>query len=591
MVLAEASARGVDRERLIALVWDEVDASSTRQRLRQILYSISRKIGSAVLKTDGSHVSLDPGITVAWARGADEYRTPIDSSAFEHWLDGVRVAAARRREDSLRSQFDLAWNVGDWNRTVDLGRQLVEDGFSGQPALERLLWAAGRVGRSTEAQAVMASAGVNPSLPQQQSNQVTFGRDEELALLRSIMQAEFDGARVVLIEGAPGSGRSHILDCFVSEAKVRSPGLALVRGSGARAAKSVTLNALLGGIPSSDLSGLLDELDEPSKRLLSLAIEGGLNRDLDWSLTSVRLLSGVRDLFEARAGPDGLLIAIDDANNADPTSLACLASLLRNPPSPLTVAMVSDGRSPLIRDLVGDVVESISAFRRIPVQPLSAGDAAQLFDHLCGPLDYHGPRDVFGASAGYPRTVCEIARLGLHTPERSSSELVRELVSTRIEYLDKQGRELLQLTSIMDRGFPLTCLPGEFSASLEELEATGLLESRDGFIRPAGSLVRDALFGQMSAVSVKEYAALILRLAGRSISWFPAEIVDLTAQSGQPVKAFRLAIREVRRARRQGGSREAFSLARSAISLAPSVRHELKLKLLGVRLGGWIPFP
>jgi DNA-binding SARP family transcriptional activator len=111
-----ASRSSVSRDRLVALLWPELDAESARHRLSDSVYVIRRALGKAAVVTAGDDVRLD-AIQVrvdvrdferALDAGALEEAVALytgafldgfhmsDAAEFERWVDDERTRLAGR---------------------------------------------------------------------------------------------------------------------------------------------------------------------------------------------------------------------------------------------------------------------------------------------------------------------------------------------------------------------------------------------------------------------------------------------------------------------------------------------------------------
>jgi len=112
-ILATADAAGITRERVMAVLWSEVDEDRARHGLSQALYNIRRDLGTEVvlstpaLRLDPDRISSDvaefKAATAAksWATAASLYTSPFldgfhlaDAPEFERWAESQRATLA-----------------------------------------------------------------------------------------------------------------------------------------------------------------------------------------------------------------------------------------------------------------------------------------------------------------------------------------------------------------------------------------------------------------------------------------------------------------------------------------------------------------
>jgi len=145
-VLAVARERGVTRDKLIGLLWPEVDEARARSALSQALYALKRDSGEADLITGYDRLALNPGVVTcdaseledALARGdvaraANLYTGAFldgvyldGASEFEHWLDNVRLRLGQAAERALEQLAVEAELRKDYGAAADWWRRLTE---------------------------------------------------------------------------------------------------------------------------------------------------------------------------------------------------------------------------------------------------------------------------------------------------------------------------------------------------------------------------------------------------------------------------------------------------------------------------------
>ena len=146
-VLAAARERGVTRDKLVGLLWPEVDDARARSALSQALYTLKRDSGTAGLVAGHERLVLDPRLVScdlvdfedAVARAdlllaARLYRGPFldgvhldEAPEFEHWLDGIRLDTAQAAERAIErlaldaeERADPAAAVEWWGRLATM---------------------------------------------------------------------------------------------------------------------------------------------------------------------------------------------------------------------------------------------------------------------------------------------------------------------------------------------------------------------------------------------------------------------------------------------------------------------------------------
>jgi predicted ATPase/DNA-binding SARP family transcriptional activator/tRNA A-37 threonylcarbamoyl transferase component Bud32 len=146
-ILASAGSRGLTRDKLIGLLWPEVDEARARSALSQALYALRRDTGEAELVVGYDRLALNEcaltsdvaELEDAVARGDLAHAVSLyagafldgvhldDAPEFEHWLDEVRLRFSRIAERALerlateaRSRRDHAMAAQWWGRLTAL---------------------------------------------------------------------------------------------------------------------------------------------------------------------------------------------------------------------------------------------------------------------------------------------------------------------------------------------------------------------------------------------------------------------------------------------------------------------------------------
>ena len=129
-----ASRSAVSRDRLVALLWPELDAEGARHRLSDSVYVIRRALGDETIVTAGDDVRLDDTrvrvdvreLERALDGGSLEEAAALyggafldgfhitDAAEFERWVDGERGRLAGRYAHALRSLASAAERLNDF---------------------------------------------------------------------------------------------------------------------------------------------------------------------------------------------------------------------------------------------------------------------------------------------------------------------------------------------------------------------------------------------------------------------------------------------------------------------------------------------
>ena len=349
------------------------------------------------------------------------------------------------------------------------------------------------------------------------------GREAELAQLRARLErlrAGAGGAAVLI--GQLGLGKSHLLAALRAEA---SAGLAwasasaasygprvsgaLVAGAlrellglpgepeAAAATLGPALAALLGARQGAEaLPYLARLLGLPLAERAARALESLGGEGLRWRLTGL-----VRELVEAAAARGPVVLALDDVQWADPTSLDLLDALLpvaaarplllllaarpgaEGRAAALLARLAAAGAAPLVLEPLGDAAATALVARHAPA--LAEGELAQLV----------------GRGGGNPLFLVELARTAAAgAPLDELPDTVQGLVLAQLDRLPPAEREALQAAAV---------LGSDFSAKLVE----AVLEPTTNDRRPTtddrrASVRLSAIGHRLSAIATDHLPAL-----------------------------------------------------------------------------------
>ena len=227
-IVAEAGRQGVTRDRLLGLLWPEVDEARARSALSQALYALKRDTGEDQLVVGYDRLTLNETVVTAdvtrfhdaVAReeltAAAELYTGVfldgvyvdDAPGFEHWVDDVRLRLGRTAERALERLATDADRSGDHAAAADWWRRLT--------ALAPLK--TGAVLRLMEA---LAGSGDRAGALRHAERYAQLTREE--------LEAEPSAAVTTLAERLRGEvGEARVSDRFVIEGELGRGGSAVV---------------------------------------------------------------------------------------------------------------------------------------------------------------------------------------------------------------------------------------------------------------------------------------------------------------------------------------------------------------------------
>ncbi|GAB3983081.1 hypothetical protein GCM10029978_088570 [Actinoallomurus acanthiterrae] len=344
-----------------------------------------------------------------------------------------------------------------------------------------------RVGGATGASSTAGMTGdVDPPL---------VGRRDVLDGFRQLLQGAADGTfRFVGVAGDPGAGKTRLLDELAAEAGRRE--LPVLSGR-ATEFEEMPFSAVLDALDDrleTIAKELPDRLGAQAAGLLATifpALSGAASGDVETLAPATgryHLYRAVRRLLEELAGPDGLVLILDDVHWADESTVELLDHLARHPPRGRLLAAVAyrpAQASPRLAALMEIAV-------RIPVNPLSEAEVGELL----GPqMNRARRRELYEASGGNPFYLDALARMktGLGTLDGSGEpaeigELppaVRAALGMELSGLSATALRVAQAAAVVADEFEpgLVAVTADTSEDLT-LEAINELVARD-VVRPA----------------------------------------------------------------------------------------------------------
>lgn len=361
-----------------------------------------------------------------------------------------------------------------------------------------------------------------------------LGRDDDLATVSAAMSSTAtDGlARVVLIEGEPGIGKSALLHAAVAHV---APGCRVLLGHGHELERErpfgIVLDALTQGTGARRQLAPIVEM---------LHADGGATAAAEeFAIRRFRVLEAVIDLLAGWADDGPVLLALEDLHWADPSSLLVLdqvARRLARRPICVLATLRPSRHAPsldaLRRELSPEVVRRLrlgplddEAVHGLAVRTLGAEPGPQLLAAL-------------GGATGNPFFITELLAalaeddaLGqgeggcveLTTPEAPAP--LRLTILRRLAFLPHRTLEVLRAASVLGSRFHLDDLSvmlerpaTELLTDLEEARVTGFVEVGEEGLAFRHDLVRSAIHDDLAPPvrrALHGQAARRLAAAGR----------------------------------------------------------------------------
>jgi DNA-binding SARP family transcriptional activator len=536
----------------------------------------ARKLHGRVLRALVQRLVGDPEAALPHARALAAV-DPLDETA-RAGLVRILSATGRRRE--AEQQYEAGC------------RMLKELGQRGSGELEAT-WrrnpeaAVACVARNEESAA--------PPVPAFASGLV--GREAERRRLIEALEAGVRDrrARVLLVTGEPGLGKSRLLDELRDAARARGgtvlEGHAFEAEAGRPfgpwidALRQLPPN-LVSPVLAADLRALLPEL----------ARDDGAPQSRD------RLFGAVVELLAERASAaPPVVMVLDDVHWLDAASAELLHYVARmSRHRPVVVALSARAgelydNEAAQRALRG--LREMALLEEVPLLPLGREDTVELVRAVAPGVD---PEVVFAESGGNPLFALEVAR-ALPEQERLPGSLT-EIIRRRVERLPPEAGDVLRWAAVLGRGFDVERLGtlmaldlDRLLAALELLERHALLRAQSG-PGPRGAydfshdVVRRAVYSDLSQPRRR---LMHLRVAERlgqveAAETVAADLAHHAALAGESALAARACVRAGRRFLRQFANQEAWAIARRGRRHAAEVgepeRTGLLLELLQVEL-------
>lgn len=388
--LAARGPRGADREEVAALLWDIRDPANARRSLRQALSELRELLSDRVIPLEAERLAL-PAAAVetdvarferAVREGRPEqalelWRGPflaglddLGGTEWRSWLDGERGRLARllaaageaaveagRRQGGTAGALTAAerWAGLDPESEAAEGaviRALLDlrRGPAARDRHDAFLARLAAQGESPSADFARIARSLPEATPADPATRGFLtpdlaGRAPQLAALHEAWQRSTAGAAlVVLVEGEEGMGKTRLLDEFLLACR-RAPRAVAVGTRASRAERTRPLAAL--SALADALAGAPGLAAAHPGDLAALAGLGQVLHErfrLDGTTRPAPLEEALPRVLAEVAAERPLVVAVDDADQADPESQRVLTSLaLRAPPGVLLVLTGNPG--------------------------------------------------------------------------------------------------------------------------------------------------------------------------------------------------------------------------------------------------------
>ncbi len=596
-VLALAPGRRLHREQVIEALWPGASVDAAGPRLHKAAHYARRALGgngSAVLLRndmvsllpDGD-ISIDvdqfravakqaveAGTAEAAQDALAEYDGPLlPEDVYEAWTEEARDSLRGLRADLLRQaeRWDDVLEEDPTDETAHLAliHQHVDRGDlrAALRQFERLDHALLRelgTTPSPEAERLRARLQAEAGATQQQrpgQGVRLVGRRAVGDQIREAMaRADTGRGTTLLFSGPPGVGKTAVLG--LAEALAGQRDWRTGRGSASAVEAPWPYAPVLEAFAElcRKHPALLDGLDDRFRLEIERALSG---RDVSWTGESShqRLFVAVAELMRLAATGHGLLLVVDDVQDADEASLRLLHYLSRCAVTePVVIAVAHRPRVSETAQQVADSLVRRGAGSRIELGPLDRAATRRLVANRFPELPAGQVDEISQVSGGLPFSALELAS----RPETGRGAGLPPLPPGAPETLQRLA--LLGMVFTTDELLALSAMDED--ATYEQLEAamsTGIVEPADAGYRFRHALVRERLVETIPAVKLagmwREVAERIAELGGP-----PARMAHLFIEAGLASRAVPYVLRAVETAGALGAYRD-------ALTMVDAVRH------------------
>jgi DNA-binding SARP family transcriptional activator len=445
-VLALEPSRSVHRERLIDALWPDLDLETAAPRLHKAAHYARRALrdpGSLVLA--GDTVSLFPGVEVDVDAGVFESRAAAALAArdaeaagaaadsytgdllpgdlYEPWAEVPRQRLRLMYLDALRLAErwrDLAVaEPADEEAHLLLAESLADAGDprAALRELERLELALSHELGVAPSRAVLelrdqllALASAEPGGSATPDQPELIGRDSEVRLVEQLLAAVGRGeGQTLFVSGDEGLGTTSVLRCLADRAsragmRVGVGVAAQVEGEWPYAPLLEALSELCRRDPS-----LLEGLASPLRSEIGDALSGQRTA-WDGQGAHQRLFVATAELLRLAAGERGVVLVVDQAENADEATHRLVHYLSRSVVG--VPALIALGHRPVEAGSLADLRSSLGSRGRatmLDLAPLGREETVRLASEVAPNADETVLEAIFQKSGGVPFVIVELA--------------------------------------------------------------------------------------------------------------------------------------------------------------------------------------
>jgi len=451
------------------------------------------------------------------------------------------------------------------------------------------------------------------------------GRATERAQLTALWREAARGsARLVLVSGEPGVGKSRLVDelrtwcahagAVTVEARAYAAEGTMAYGLVAAWLRSASVGARMDRLQRHDLTELARLLPELLVQVPDLPAPEPLPEDEQRQ----RLFGAIARAIRPAGTP--MLLVADDVQWCDAQSLQFVHYLLRaESEAPLLLAATArreeiDTHHPMSELIAG--LQALGRMSEVPLERLSREESAILAERIRGRSLTEAEADgLYGESEGIPLFVVEALRLGeRHASARGTGSRMQGVISARLARLSATAADLVGVAATIGREFTAQVL-ADASGAEDAALVSGLDELwRRGLVRAHGlnaydfshDKIREAAYLALSPAQTRHHHLRVAQALERSHAGAPdavsAQIAAHYEAAGAPAEAVGWHQRAADAAQRLHANADAVRSLERALALlgllpAGTERAALELELLTalpaplVPIGGYLSQP
>jgi hypothetical protein len=595
LLVCHAEGRGARRDDVIQLLWEDEDNRSTRHRVRQLNYSLTRKAGTEVVQADGPWLTLAGTVRVDWdgTRFWESMEAP--TPGYQEHLSLLGAARIRAEEKSAVRDLDAA-RLADSPEGVI---RALEDGRRPPGAWRDLLWALLRTGRIREAEFELQKIlgddlpAEAPSLARRlvseadrllglaaagaQEALVLRGRSEETLRLQELVLSNHP---CVLLTGDQGVGRSRLLGQAVAFVLSNREDVVVLSATGSPSERTRPFGGLEQLLDEEILVQAFAELGQPETEVIRQALPVQFHSDESHVIATLggpgsylRIAQAVGKLFERAYGEADIVFFVDDFQDLDRSSREVITRLI----------LVSNSRL-LGTWCTGDAdhhAELLFRFRDLSPQLVHLRDlpmdqATGIVRDLVPDIDGKDAEEVAQISGGRPGRIVELVR-ALDGPPVLSGPVVPnldQLLRRRLRGLDPAVQEALVFLSVHGGRMPVNLLCEllgagilEAAGLLRELERARLIHLEGETAAMAPGMLRQFVYRELpDGIRQDRHGRVAEALLHGSREPDPGVIAHHLDEAGQPVRASEWYRRAGEDARERTAYAEAILLLEKSLS-------------------------